>query len=83
MKDTAKRAAPDIPDALRNFDSLPDSANVRLPVVAALFACAGVTVWRRVKAGTLPAPRKLGARVTAWNVADLRRALAAYGRPGE
>lgn len=83
MKDTAKRAAPDIPDALRNFDSLPDSANVRLPVVAALFACAGVTVWRRVKAGTLPAPRKLGARVTAWNVADLRRALAADGRPGE
>lgn len=83
MKDTSKRAVRDIPDALRNFDSLPDSANVRLPVVAALFACAGVTVWRRVKAGTLPAPRKLGARVTAWNVADLRRALAADGRPGE
>jgi len=83
MKDTAKRAAPDIPDALRNFDSLPDSANVRLPVVAALFACAGVTVWRRVKAGTLPAPRKLGARVTAWNVGDLRRVLAADGGLGE
>lgn len=76
MKDTAKRAARDIPDALRNFDSLPDSANVRLPVVAALFACAGVTVWRRVKAGTLPAPRKLGERVTAWNVGELRRVLA-------
>ncbi len=83
MKDTAKRAAPDIPDALRNFDSLPDSANVRLPVVAALFACAGVTVWRLVKAGTLPAPRKLGARVTAWNVGDLRRVLAADGGLGE
>jgi len=83
MKDTANRAAPDIPDALRNFDSLPDSANVRLPVVAALFACAGVTVWRLVKAGTLPAPRKLGARVTAWNVGDLRRVLAADGGLGE
>jgi predicted DNA-binding transcriptional regulator AlpA len=80
MKDTAKRIAPGIPDALRNFDSLPDSANVRLPVVAALFACAGVTVWRRVKAGTLPAPRKLGSRVTAWNVGDLRRILTCDGR---
>lgn len=79
MKDTAKRAAPAIPDALRNFDSLPDSANVRLPVVAALFACADVTVWRRVKAGMLPAPRKLGARVTAWNVGELRSVLAGAG----
>lgn len=79
MKDTAKRAVLDIPDALRNFDSLPDSANVRLPVVAALFACADVTVWRRVKAGALPAPRKLGARVTAWNVGELRSVLASAG----
>lgn len=76
MKAETKRAAPGIPAALRNFDSLPDSANVRLPVVAALFACAGVTVWRRVKAGTLPAPRKLSERVTAWNVGELRLALS-------
>jgi predicted DNA-binding transcriptional regulator AlpA len=79
MKDTTKRAVRNIPDALRNFDSLPDSANVRLPVVAALFACADVTVWRRVKAGALPAPRKLGARVTAWNVGELRSVLAGAG----
>lgn len=76
MKDNTKRATPGCPDSLRNFDSLPDSANVRLPVVAALFACSGVTVWRRVRAGTLPKPRKLGTRVTAWNVGELRQALA-------
>ena len=64
-----------IPDALRNFDALPDSANVRLPVVAALFACSTVTVWRRVKKGTLPAGRKLSEGVTAWNVGQLRKAL--------
>lgn len=75
MKYATKHAVRDIPDALRNFDSLPDSANVRLPVVAALFACSSVTVWRRVKAGTLPAPRKLGERVTAWNVGELRKVL--------
>lgn len=67
-------AAP-IPDALRNFDALPDAANVRLPVVAALFACSTVTVWRRVKKGTLPAGRRLSEGVTAWNVGELRKAL--------
>ena len=66
-----------IPDALRNFDSLPDAANIRLPVVQALIGCSGGTVWRMVKRGTLPAPRKLSERVTAWNVGELRQALAA------
>jgi len=66
-----------IPDALRNFDSLPDSANVRQPVVQALIGCSSATVWRMVKRGTLPAPRKLSERVTAWNVGQLRRCLAA------
>jgi predicted DNA-binding transcriptional regulator AlpA len=66
-----------IPDALRNFDSLPDSANVRLPVVAALYGCSPATIFRRVKSGHIPAPRKLSERVTAWNVGQLRQALAA------
>lgn len=63
--------------SLQNFDSLPDSANVRLPVVQALFGCSAVTVWRMVKLGTIPAPRKLSPRVTTWNVGALRQALAA------
>lgn len=65
-----------VPEALKNFDSLPDSANVRQPVVEIIFASSSATVWRRVKAGTLPAPRKLSARVTAWNVGELRKTLA-------
>ena len=36
-------AAASIPPALANFDTLPDAANVRLPVVAALFACSPAT----------------------------------------
>lgn len=74
---TSKAAPSAIPDALKNFDSLPDSANVRLPVVAALRGCSTATVWRDVKRGLLPAPRKLSERVTAWNVGQLRRCLAA------
>lgn len=65
-----------IPDALKNFDSLPDSANVRQPTVEGLYGCSAATVWRMVKRGTLPAPRKLSDRVTAWNVGELRAALA-------
>ena len=64
-----------IPEALKNFDDLPDSANVRQPVVQALFACSAATVWRMIKRGTLPAPRKITPHISAWNVAELRKAL--------
>lgn len=66
-----------IPDALRNFNSLPDDAHVRLPVVKALIACSTATVYRMVKRGTLPAPCKRSERIAAWNVGQLRKALAA------
>ena len=64
-----------IPDALRDFDSLPDSAFVRQPVIEGLYACSAATVWRYVKKGIIPEPEKLGPRVTAWNVGRLRRAM--------
>jgi predicted DNA-binding transcriptional regulator AlpA len=64
-----------IPPALRHFDGLPESAYVRQPIVQALYGVSAATVWRMVHRGELPAPRKLSARVTAWNVGELRRAL--------
>lgn len=66
----------ELPDALINFDLLPDTANVRQPVVEALIGCSAATIWRMVKRGSLPAPRKLSPRVTAWNVGLLRKALS-------
>ena len=71
----AKKAA--VNDVLERFGSLPDEAHVRLPVVMALYACSAASVWRYVKNGTLPAPRKFGSRVTAFNVGELRASLAA------
>ncbi len=65
-----------IPDALKNFDSLPDAANVRDKTVAGLFGCSVPTVWRMAKDGRLPRPRKLSDRVTAWNVGELRATLS-------
>lgn len=60
---------------LEDFNTLPDLAFVRQPVVQKLFACSAATLWRRCKDGRIPAPRKLSDRITAWNVGELRRAL--------
>jgi prophage regulatory protein len=62
-------------EALRGFDDLPDSAYVRVPVVAALRGCTVNTVWRHAKQGLLPAPKKIGPMVTGWNVGELRLAM--------
>lgn len=61
---------------ITNFSLLPDAAHVRLPIVKLLYGCSSATVWRAVKSQSIPAPRRLAARVTAWNVGDLRKALA-------
>ena len=74
---TTQRA---IPEALKNFDSLPDSASVRQPVVESLYACSSSCVWRGVHAGRIPKPRKLSPRTTCWNVGELRAALAIAGK---
>lgn len=37
------------------------------------------TLWRRVRAGTFPAPVKLSERVTAWRAEDIRQWLDAQG----
>ena len=76
MADRVKAQAAALPSALQHFDSLPDAAHVRLPVVASLFACSPATVWRHVKAGILPKPTKLSERLTTWNVGELRRVHA-------
>jgi len=74
MSSHQETAKPSLPFALAKFDDLPDSASVRLPVVAALNGISAPTVWRWVKAGRLPAPRKTGPNVTVWSVGELRRA---------
>ena len=63
-------------EALEVFDFLPISANVRLPVVMALYGISQASVWRNVKNGNIPKPRKLTTRTTVWNVGELRAALA-------
>ena len=68
-----------------NFDTLPDSAFIResqlvqspkRPDTPAPLPFSAPTLWRKAKAGTLPAPVKLSERVTAWNVGAVRAWIA-------
>jgi predicted DNA-binding transcriptional regulator AlpA len=55
------------------FDLLPSEGYVRQAhLIHAVVPFSGATLWRKVKAGTFPAPVKLSERVTAWRVEDVR-----------
>ena len=60
---------------LRDFDQLPNSQQIRLPVVKALLGVSSATVWRMVKSKQLKA-HKLTERTTTFNVCELRALLA-------
>lgn len=74
---TTKRPTALIP----NFDELPDSALVRQaqlvrdpknPTRPAPLPFSPSTFWRKVAAGEFPKPLKLGERITAWRVGEVR-----------
>ena len=44
-------------------------------LIPAIFPFSSATLWRKVKAGTFPKPVKLGPRITAWRVEDIRELL--------
>lgn len=63
--------------AQSNFDNLPATSYVRLPVVRGLLGgISAATVWRLVRAGTLKT-HKLTPRTTTFSVSELRSLLAA------
>ncbi len=65
-----------IPEALAQFESTPNSAFIRLPIIMRLYGVSAATIWRGVKNGTIPKPSKLTERTTAWNVGLVRADLA-------
>ena len=62
--------------ARSNFDTLPATSFVRLPVVRGLLGgVSAATVWRMVRIGTLKT-HKLTPRTTTFNVGELRSLLS-------
>jgi hypothetical protein len=66
---------------LSNFDDLPDDGYVRQSdLIPSPVPFSSATLWRKVKNQTFPAPVKLGERITAWKVSDIREWLDAQKR---
>ena len=54
-------------------EPLPQTGFIRqAQLIPAIFPFSSATLWRKVKAGTFPKPVKLGPRITAWRVEDIR-----------
>ncbi len=52
--------------------ALPETGYLRLPSVLRFFPVGKSTWWEGVKSGRFPKPVKLGPRITAWRVEDIR-----------
>ena len=57
---------------------LPEAGFVRIPTILKIFPIGKSTWWNGVKDGRFPKPVKLGERVTAWHVDDIRDLIAKY-----
>lgn len=57
-----------------NLDTMPDSAKLSVREVAGWKGVSINTVWRWVRAGVIPAPKKIGPNCTRWTLGDLRAA---------
>jgi prophage regulatory protein len=58
------------------FGTMPATGYMRQSqLIPSIFPFSSATLWRKVKAGTFPKPVKLGPRITAWRVEDIRELL--------
>tara|TARA_E500000331_G_scaffold36393_1_gene30292 strand:+ start:971 stop:1168 length:198 start_codon:yes stop_codon:yes gene_type:complete len=62
-----------------NDKTLPETGFVRLPTVLKVFPVSKSTWWAGVKADLYPKPVKLGPKITAWRVEDIRQLIASRG----
>lgn len=58
---------------------LPETGFVRLPDVLKVFPVSKSTWWAGVKEGHFPKPVKLGPKITAWRVKDIKDLIASKG----
>jgi len=62
-----------------NDQILPETGFVRLPEVLKVFPVSKSTWWAGVKEGRYPKPVKLGPKISAWRVQDIRELIASQG----
>lgn len=57
---------------------LPPEGFVRLPVVLAVLGIGKTSFLARIREGKYPKPVKLGPRISAWRVEDIRAIIAGF-----
>lgn len=57
---------------MHNQNTLPETGFLRLPEVLRFYPVSKSTWWAGVKSGRYPKGVKLGERVTAWRIEDIR-----------
>jgi prophage regulatory protein len=55
--------------------ALPEAGFIRLPKVLSLLPIGRSTWWAGIRSGRYPAPVKIGPRLSAWRVEDIRELL--------
>lgn len=58
--------------------SLPETGFMRLPAVLAVIPVSKSTWWAGVRSGRYPKAVKLGVKITAWRVEDIRALIAQH-----
>lgn len=58
---------------------LPETGFIRLPKVLEVFPVSKSTWWAGIKEGKYPKPVKLGAKISAWRVEDIRTLISTIG----
>ena len=54
---------------------IPNEGYMRLPAILSVFPVSRSTWWAGISAGRFPKGFKLGPRITAWKVEDIRRLI--------
>ena len=62
--------------------SLPEIGYIRQSQLLKIFPIGKTTLWAGVKTGRFPKPIKLGGRITAWKVEDIRACIENYNQNG-
>ena len=66
-----------------NHHLLPEAAFVRLPTILKLLPISKSTWLTGVKSGYFPKPVRLGKKITAWRVEDIRKLINSTENGGE
>ncbi|MGH1397654.1 MAG: helix-turn-helix transcriptional regulator [Alphaproteobacteria bacterium] len=61
-----------------NLSILPETGFVRISTILKVFPVSRSTWWAGVKSGKYPKPVKLGEKMTAWRVEDIRALISSF-----